>query len=107
GLAVCEPAALDGAAESGPPSISPSTSLRTGPAGGEADQSSLRREELEGGETPDTLVDNALAAYRAALAINAGAGIVARQRRLFEALAVADTAGVLGPVAEVWGGSRE
>jgi tetratricopeptide (TPR) repeat protein len=41
-------------------------------------------------------------AYRAALEANAGAGVVVRQRPLFEALAVADTTGVLAPLAGLW-----
>jgi tetratricopeptide (TPR) repeat protein len=50
------------------------------------------------------LVSEAVAAFRAARAINRDAGIVKRVLRLFDALAVADTAGVLAGVRDAANG---
>ena len=54
----------------------------------------------EGGQ----YLPDALAAYRAARAINTDAGVVARVLRLFDALALADSAGLLAGVRPAAGG---
>ena len=45
-------------------------------------------------------MSEAVTAYHAARAITTAPGIVQRALRLFDALAVADTAGILAPVRE-------